>query len=70
MPVILYPLPSSGKPVNKALKTFLFNQLDEIPESKNEIGSHEFTGNIMSQKLRTGIMATILINRLCTFVSC
>lgn len=55
--------------MNNTVKTFLFNPLDEILESKNEINSHKLSGNIMGQKSPTPIETTILINRFYIFFS-
>lgn len=55
--------------MNNTVKTFLFNRLDEILESKNEINSHKLSGNIMGQKSPTAIETTILINRFYIFFS-
>lgn len=54
--------------MNNTVKTFLFNRLDEILESKNEINSHKLSGNIMGQKSPTAVETTILINRFYIFL--
>lgn len=55
--------------MNNTVKTFLFNPLDEILESKNEINSRDLTGNILSKKVRTAVEANVLINRFYIFFS-
>lgn len=55
--------------MNNTVKTFLFNRLDEILESKNEINSHKLSGNILSKKVRTAVEANVLINRFYIFFS-
>lgn len=39
MPIIFYESSQWWKPINNSLKTFLFNRLDKILESKSEINS-------------------------------